>query len=62
MRKSIVIAALGLGLALAGSIASAAGAGPHAAWMDWKPGNDVSNIASLQRGAANFMGYCAGCH
>jgi ubiquinol-cytochrome c reductase cytochrome c1 subunit len=30
--------------------------------MDWKPGNDVSNIASLQRGAANFMGYCAGCH
>ncbi|MBM4198917.1 MAG: cytochrome c1 [Gammaproteobacteria bacterium] len=30
--------------------------------MDWKPGNDVSNVASLQRGAANFMGYCAGCH
>ena len=62
MRKSIVTAALGLGLALATSVGFAATGGPHAAWMDWKPGNDVSNIASLQRGAANFMGYCAGCH
>ncbi|HLU06376.1 MAG TPA: cytochrome c1 [Woeseiaceae bacterium] len=25
-------------------------------------GNDVGNIASLQRGARNFMNYCAGCH
>lgn len=25
-------------------------------------GNDVSNIASLQRGARNFMNYCSGCH
>ena len=62
MRKSVVIAALGLALALTSSLGFAAGSGPHAAWMDWKPGNDVSNIASLQRGAANFMGYCAGCH
>ena len=62
MRKSVVIAALGLTLALTSTLGLAAGAGPHAAWMDWKPGNDVSNVASLQRGAANFMGYCAGCH
>jgi ubiquinol-cytochrome c reductase cytochrome c1 subunit len=62
MRKSIVTAALGLALALAGSAALAAGSGPHAAWMDWKAGNDIGNTASLQRGAANFMGYCAGCH
>ena len=27
-----------------------------------KAGNDVSNQASLQRGARNFMNYCAGCH
>ncbi len=27
-----------------------------------KAGNDVSNQASLQRGAANFMNYCSGCH
>jgi len=25
-------------------------------------GNDAGNIASLQRGARNFMNYCAGCH
>lgn len=62
MAKSFTTAALGLVLALVGPVALSAGAGPHAAWMDWEAGNDVSNIASLQRGAANFMGYCAGCH
>lgn len=44
-----------LGLPL---IAGAAGGGAvmqHA-------GNDVSDIASLQRGARNFMNYCSGCH
>ena len=25
-------------------------------------GNDVTNIASLQRGARNFVNYCMGCH
>lgn len=25
-------------------------------------GNDIGNVASLQRGARNFMNYCAGCH
>src|SRR5215475_8460803 len=24
--------------------------------------NDVGNVASLQRGARNFMNYCSGCH
>ena len=27
-----------------------------------KANNDVSNIASLQRGARNFLNYCMGCH
>ena len=27
-----------------------------------KAGNDVSNVASLQRGARNFVNYCYGCH
>lgn len=27
-----------------------------------KANNDVENIASLQRGARNFMNYCSGCH
>lgn len=31
--------------------------------MELEPANnDVSNIASLQRGARNFMNYCSGCH
>ena len=28
----------------------------------WKAGTEIGNSASLQRGARNFMGYCAGCH
>jgi len=60
MRHSIFTAALALTLAF-GSTAEAA-SGPGGAWQQWTAGNDVSNIASLQRGAANFMGYCAGCH
>jgi ubiquinol-cytochrome c reductase cytochrome c1 subunit len=28
----------------------------------WQAKNEVSNIASLQRGARNFLGYCLGCH
>ena len=31
-------------------------------YTHWEAGNEVSNIASLQRGARNFMGYCSGCH
>ena len=27
-----------------------------------KPNNDISNKASLQRGARNFVNYCSGCH
>ena len=46
-------------LALAPVPALAAGAGP--AWGD--PANvDIGNVASLQRGARNFMNYCSGCH
>jgi len=47
-----------LGLLVAPMMASAAGGGAalqHA-------GNDVSDMASLQRGARNFVNYCAGCH
>lgn len=31
-------------------------------WAHWQADNEVTNIASLQRGARNFMGYCVGCH
>ena len=44
--------------ALAPATAFAAGGGAHLEHA----GNDVGNRASLQRGAANFVNYCLGCH
>jgi ubiquinol-cytochrome c reductase cytochrome c1 subunit len=38
--------------------AFAAGGGPALE----PAGNDADNVASLQRGARNFMNYCSGCH
>ena len=55
--------ALLLACVLASGMATAAtepGAG--ADWMTWRAADDVTNTASLQRGARNFMGYCLGCH
>ncbi|MDZ7645129.1 MAG: cytochrome c1 [Woeseiaceae bacterium] len=54
-RKGVFAVFLGLAWATAG----------HAATSDLpmdKAENDVDNIASLQRGARNFMNYCSGCH
>jgi ubiquinol-cytochrome c reductase cytochrome c1 subunit len=31
-------------------------------WESWHAGNEVNDLASLQRGARNFMNYCIGCH
>jgi ubiquinol-cytochrome c reductase cytochrome c1 subunit len=31
-------------------------------WQSWKAGNEITNQASLQRGARNFMNYCQSCH
>jgi ubiquinol-cytochrome c reductase cytochrome c1 subunit len=31
-------------------------------WEAWTAGNEVADTASLQRGAANFVNYCLGCH
>lgn len=42
-------------LASAGAIGASEGGGAHA-------NIDVGNIASLQRGARNFVNYCIGCH
>jgi ubiquinol-cytochrome c reductase cytochrome c1 subunit len=60
------IAAALLSLALFAAPAARAAAGPIAEggvnWLAWKAGNEIDNIASLQRGARNFMGYCSGCH
>jgi ubiquinol-cytochrome c reductase cytochrome c1 subunit len=44
----------------AGSAEGAAKLG--ADWQSWQADNDVSDMASLQRGARNFVSYCLGCH
>jgi ubiquinol-cytochrome c reductase cytochrome c1 subunit len=31
-------------------------------WQHWPADPDVTNVASLQRGARNFTNYCLGCH
>ena len=50
--------AVTLGACLFASQGMAAGGGGH-----MEPANiDLDNVASLQRGARNFMNYCSGCH
>ena len=31
-------------------------------WQSWQANTNVTDIASLQRGARDFAGYCLGCH
>jgi ubiquinol-cytochrome c reductase cytochrome c1 subunit len=31
-------------------------------WEGWRAGTSVSDLASVQRGARNFAGFCLGCH
>ena len=53
-----VASLLAMAACLAASPAGAAGGGG-----DLEPADiDLDNIASLQRGARNFMNYCSGCH
>ena len=58
MAKFKMIAALAGGLALFGATQGFAAGGAALEHADIEPGN----IASLQRGARNFMNYCSGCH
>ena len=53
---------IGRGIAIAAMVLAAGTAGA-AAEVELEPAkNDVGNVASLQRGARNFMNYCSGCH
>jgi ubiquinol-cytochrome c reductase cytochrome c1 subunit len=69
-RGPLLLAAAVAALALAATAAQAAeeSAGgeaqvkPGADWERWRVNNDVSDRASLQRGARNFVGFCLGCH
>jgi ubiquinol-cytochrome c reductase cytochrome c1 subunit len=31
-------------------------------WQHWQPNTSVTDLASVQRGARNFVSYCLGCH
>jgi ubiquinol-cytochrome c reductase cytochrome c1 subunit len=31
-------------------------------WQSWQPNTRVTDLASVQRGARNFVSYCLGCH
>ncbi|MGH8178614.1 MAG: cytochrome c1 [Steroidobacter sp.] len=58
IRKAVIACALSVSFATPSlSLASAAGAS-----VIQPAGNDVANVASLQRGARNFVNYCMGCH
>jgi ubiquinol-cytochrome c reductase cytochrome c1 subunit len=50
-----------LALLVGGAGAVHAASGGHAGW-ERQAENQITNIASLQRGARNFMAYCSGCH
>ena len=58
MAKFKIIATLAGALALLGATQSFAAGGAALEHAEIEPGN----IASLQRGARNFMNYCSGCH
>lgn len=52
---------LGILALLVGAGTVQAAGGGHAGW-EREAGNQVANLASLQRGARNFLAYCSGCH
>jgi ubiquinol-cytochrome c reductase cytochrome c1 subunit len=61
--RTLRLFAAALSVLGAGTAAAAADHGGGAAsWQSWHAANDVRNLASLQRGARNFMGYCVSCH
>lgn len=63
---------LGAGLLLSPGVRAAEGeaAAAHAEggeghsvdWRSWQAANEITDSDSLQRGAANFVNYCLGCH
>jgi ubiquinol-cytochrome c reductase cytochrome c1 subunit len=59
----VLAAALGAGALPAQEAAENAQAGKFGAdWQSWQADTDVTDMASVQRGARNFVSYCLGCH
>jgi len=59
MKAKIIRCAMTLAAFAVVSVAQASGGGSP---LHDKAGNDVADIASLQRGAKNYVNYCLGCH
>ena len=60
---ALLLAAAALVTGAAGTRALAAEGTPSDAdWQSWTANANVTDIASLQRGARDFVGYCLGCH
>jgi ubiquinol-cytochrome c reductase cytochrome c1 subunit len=55
-------AAAPAGMAAEDGAQAAAGAPAPVDWESWRAGNSPKDLASLQRGARNFINYCNGCH
>jgi ubiquinol-cytochrome c reductase cytochrome c1 subunit len=69
VRAGMWLAAVLAALALAqGAVAAEEGAAaqeagkPGADWQSWHANTNVTDMASVQRGARNFVSYCLGCH
>src|SRR5437588_2153040 len=63
LAATLSAAALAPGVRAEEGAGSAEGAGKSGAdWESWRADNEVSDMASLQRGARNFVSYCLGCH
>ena len=65
IRKARGVAAFLVALCVSPAVpASTAGEVPEGAldWAAWQAGNEIDSVASLQRGARNYMAYCSGCH
>ncbi len=59
---AVLLATFAVSGAMAAEEPAAEGHEAGVNWQKWKAGNEVTNTASLQRGAANFVSYCSGCH
>ena len=58
IRARLVLRSVAIAAALLPLLANASGGGA----LIQHANNDVSDVASLQRGARNFVNYCGGCH
>jgi ubiquinol-cytochrome c reductase cytochrome c1 subunit len=62
MRTKSIVPLLLVAAAVLTAPAVLAAGSAEGAWKKWEANVEITNLQSMQRGARNFMGYCAGCH